>query len=99
MFASLSALLFASSVLAVPLIEQRAVQKLDQAAFDEAQQRDASATRAFSSTEIKVRKHPHLHPILTHSNSYLDLEWAVPFFRYPLWRLSRQPDAYPSCTL
>jgi hypothetical protein len=37
--------------------EKRAVPALNQPAFQEAQQQDATATRAFSSVEIKVR-HP-----------------------------------------
>jgi len=45
------ALSFASPL--VPL-EARTVTALNTAAFEEAQQRDDTATRAFSSTEIKV---------------------------------------------
>ena len=40
---------------AFPVIENRAVMSLDQAATAEAQQRDATATRAFSGVPIKVR--------------------------------------------
>lgn len=56
MIAPLSALLFGAATLAsaIPVIERRVVQELNQAAFAEAQQRDDTATRAFSSTEIKV---------------------------------------------
>lgn len=56
MIASLSALLFSAVSLtsAIPVLERRVVQALDQAAFAEAQQRDDTATRAFSDTEIKV---------------------------------------------
>lgn len=56
MIASLYALLFGTATLtsAIPVVERRAVQALNQAAFAEAQQRDDTATRAFSSTEIKV---------------------------------------------
>ena len=39
--------------LASPL-ERRVVTSLNEAAFEEAQQRDDTATRAFSATEIKV---------------------------------------------
>lgn len=35
-------------------VVRRAVQELNQAAFEEAHQRDDTATRAFSDTEIKV---------------------------------------------
>ena len=44
----------ASLVAAYPVIEKRVVTALDQAAFEEAQQRDDTATRAFSSVPIKV---------------------------------------------
>lgn len=39
-------------VLAGPLKASRAVEQLDQAAFEEAQQRDDTATRAFSNVQI-----------------------------------------------
>lgn len=54
MFTPLSALLFGVVALASPLVEVRTVSSLNQAAFEEAQQRDATATRAFSSTAIKT---------------------------------------------
>lgn len=56
MIARLSVLFLAASVLtsASPTVVRRAVQQLDQAAFEEAQQRDDTATRAFSDTAIKV---------------------------------------------
>jgi hypothetical protein len=44
----------ASLVASRPVIEHRAVTQLDQAATEEAQQRDDTATRAFSSVPIKV---------------------------------------------
>jgi hypothetical protein len=44
----------ASLVAAHPVAEKRAVTQLNQAAFEEAQQRDDTATRAFSSVPIKV---------------------------------------------
>ncbi|OCT51519.1 putative mg2+ transporter protein [Cladophialophora carrionii] len=44
----------ASFVAARPLVEHRAVTQLDQAATEEAQQRDDTATRAFSSVPIKT---------------------------------------------
>lgn len=44
----------ASLVAAHPVTEKRAVTKLDQAAFEEAQQRDNTATRVFSSVPIKA---------------------------------------------
>jgi len=44
----------AASTLATPVLEVRTVTALNQPAFQEAQQRDNTATRAFSSTEIKV---------------------------------------------
>jgi len=47
-------LLLASLAYATPVIEVRTVTSLNQAAFEEAQQRDNTATRAFSSIEIKV---------------------------------------------
>ena len=40
---------------ALPTIDRRTVQQLDQAAFAEAHPRDNGATRAFSSVQIKVR--------------------------------------------
>ena len=57
MIAPLSILLLAAaaSISASPAFTSRAVQKLNEAAFDEAQQRDGTATRAFSNTAIKVR--------------------------------------------
>lgn len=59
MIAPLSALLVGvvAVTYALPIVEveKRVVQALNQAAFAEAQQRDATATRAFSSVEIKVR--------------------------------------------
>lgn len=56
MITQISALLCGAATLtsAIPVVERRAVQELNQAAFAEAQQRDDTATRAFSSTEIKV---------------------------------------------
>lgn len=56
MIAPLSVLLLAVATLtsASPAVVRRAVQKLDQTAFAEAQQRDGTAKRAFSSIAIKV---------------------------------------------
>lgn len=53
---TLSTFLLAAATLtaAFPTVERRVVQQLDQAAFDEAHPRDNGATRAFSSTQIKV---------------------------------------------
>lgn len=42
-------------VTATPTTWPRAVPSLDAAAFSEAQQRDDTATRAFTNTQIKVR--------------------------------------------
>lgn len=50
-FAVMSTLAAAGPVSSSP----RAVTELNQAAFEEAQQRDETATRAFSNTAIKVR--------------------------------------------
>ena len=57
MIVPLSFLLLAATSLttASPAVIRRAVQKLNQEAFAEAQQRDDTATRAFSNTAIKVR--------------------------------------------
>lgn len=44
----------ASLIAGLPVAEKRTVTALDQAAFEEAQQRDDTATRAFSSVPIKV---------------------------------------------
>lgn len=53
---TLSAFLLTAATLAAafPAVERRVVQQLDQEAFDEAHPRDNGATRAFSSTQIKV---------------------------------------------
>jgi len=56
MISSLSILLCTAALaFASPFVEVRTVASLNQAAFEQAQQRDNTATRAFSSTEIKVR--------------------------------------------
>lgn len=52
-FAILLAFL-AVEITATPIVDGRAVAQLDQAAFVEAQQRDDSATRAFSNIQITV---------------------------------------------
>ena len=60
MITQISALLLGAVALTSALpatVEKRVVTQLNQAAFQEAQQRDATATRAFSSVEIKV-SHP-----------------------------------------
>jgi hypothetical protein len=56
MIVSVSALVLATVAgsYAAPLLEARNVTALDQQAFEEAQQRDDTATRAFSSIPIKV---------------------------------------------
>lgn len=46
--------LAASFVSALPAVEVRTVASLNSAHFQQAQQRDATATRAFSSVPIKV---------------------------------------------
>lgn len=58
MLASISTLLVAAVALtsAIPVVEQRAVTELNQGAFEEAQQRDDTATREFSSVPITVRR-------------------------------------------
>lgn len=57
MIAQFSALLLGAATLSSALpaaVEMRVVTALNQAAFEEAQQRDNTATRAFSAVEIKV---------------------------------------------
>lgn len=54
MIAKYASLLTAISALASAGLVLRTVTELDQAAFGEAQQRDDTAVRAFSNTEIKV---------------------------------------------
>jgi hypothetical protein len=54
MFSSLPLILGAIAFASASPVEVRTVAALDQAAFAEAQQRDDTATRAFSSTAIKV---------------------------------------------
>lgn len=65
MIAPLSSLLLALAGLgcAFPTASKLAVAALNQAAFEEAHKKDTTATRAFSSIEIKVRlayKYPHV---------------------------------------
>src|SRR5215475_5118196 len=48
----------ATFVSAYPAVQRRNVTELDQAAFQQAQQRDNTATRAFSNVEIKVYHSP-----------------------------------------
>jgi hypothetical protein len=57
MIAPLYAILLGAAGLAsaLPTVEKRVVSALNTAAFNEAQQRDATATRAFSAVQIKVR--------------------------------------------
>ncbi|KAH6653960.1 hypothetical protein BKA67DRAFT_592309 [Truncatella angustata] len=45
---------FVALSVASPILSERAVTQLDQAAFEEAQERDNAATRAFSNTQIKT---------------------------------------------
>lgn len=70
MFVILSSVLLSlvAPTFALPgLFGPRTVTSLDQAAFEEAQQRDATATRAFSSTEITVFRKSSQH------KSYADI--------------------------
>ncbi|KAL9625931.1 MAG: hypothetical protein Q9164_007982, partial [Protoblastenia rupestris] len=55
MIVPLSTILLAAAAFtsASPAVVRRAVQQLDQAAFEEAHVRDDTATRAFSDTAIK----------------------------------------------
>lgn len=60
MIASLPALLLGAAIAsALPVAEKRTVTSLNEAAFEEAQQRDDTATRAFSSIPIKVHSSSH----------------------------------------
>jgi len=54
MLPPLSAFLFASVVFASPILNGRKVDALNEEATKEAHQRDDTATRAFSSIDIKV---------------------------------------------
>jgi hypothetical protein len=56
MIAPLYAILLGAAGLAsaLPAVEKRTVTALNTAAFNEAQQRDNTATRAFSAVQIKV---------------------------------------------
>ena len=55
MVATLSSFLaYAALVSAGPVLKSRVVQELNQEAFEEAQQRDDTATRAFSDVQIKT---------------------------------------------
>ncbi|KAH8670212.1 hypothetical protein BGZ60DRAFT_527696 [Tricladium varicosporioides] len=54
MISSITLLLATLALTSASPLEVRTVASLNQAAFEEAQQRDATATRAFSSTEIKT---------------------------------------------
>lgn len=56
MLVPLSALLFGALTLASPVVQVRTVSSLNTAAVAEAQERDDTATRAFSSTQIKVNR-------------------------------------------
>ena len=49
-----SILAYAALVSAGPVLRPRVVQELNEEAFEEAQQRDDTATRAFSGVQIKV---------------------------------------------
>lgn len=55
MYLSFPVLFLATSAFASPTVRKRVVASLDQAAFEEAQRRDDTATRAFSSVPITVR--------------------------------------------
>jgi len=57
MIVSLSILLSSLAISFASPLEVRTVSALNTAAFEEAQQRDGTATRAFSSTEIKERQY------------------------------------------
>jgi len=64
MFTSTSLLLASVALSFASPLEVRTVAALNTAAFEEAQQRDNTATRAFSSVEIKVRSPiPYLYGI------------------------------------
>jgi hypothetical protein len=56
MIATLYAILLGAAGLAsaLPTVDKRVVPSLNAAAFAQAQQRDATATRAFSAVQIKV---------------------------------------------
>lgn len=55
MIVTLSTILaYAALASAGPVLRPRVVQELNQDAFEEAQQRDGTATRAFSGVQIKV---------------------------------------------
>lgn len=58
MYPKYSLLCAAFSTLASAGAVFQTVTELDQAAFQEAQQKDETATRAFSNTKIKVRNMP-----------------------------------------
>jgi len=57
MIAPLYAILLGAAglVSGLPAVDKRSVTSLNEAAFQEAQQRDNTATRAFSAVQIKVR--------------------------------------------
>jgi hypothetical protein len=57
MIASLSIFISCLAISFASPLEVRTVSALNIAAFEEAQQRDDTATRTFSSTEIKVRQY------------------------------------------
>jgi len=99
MIGPLSALLLVSTVFAAPILRPRVVQELDQAAFEEAQQRDDTATRAFSSTEIKVYSSYFVLKWYSKFDPPQGLEWAVSVHRHPFWRLPRELDTNPSYAL
>lgn len=54
MIASISLILTSMALSFASPMEKRAVTSLNQAAFEEAQQKDDTATRAFAGTDIKV---------------------------------------------
>jgi hypothetical protein len=87
MITSLSLLLLVASALtsASPAGVRRAVQELNQAAFEEAQQRDDTATRAFSNTAIKVcirKKYLLPSSPLTNANGRHPMENVSPSISY-----------------
>jgi hypothetical protein len=57
MIAPLYAILLGAAglVSGLPTVDKRTVTSLNEAAFEQAQQRDDTATRAFSAVQIKVR--------------------------------------------
>lgn len=65
-----------------PVISKRAVVELNEAAFEEAQQRDAAATRAFSNVQIKVcSTNMYRDEFFPDQPRAIDLGWQMPIRR------------------